>query len=423
MSVVLAHLIPAPFTQQAARGLLEADLLDQFCCTLVDEPSANWQTMAKQVAKLGKYDLGRDLKRRAVTEVPMEKVKSYPVQEVLRMIGTRLVKDPVVTDRVFHWARDGFDEWVGRQLEASDGIRAVYGYEYGCKRTFETAQRLGLKRIYDLPSPEHDFVERLLGPEFERFPELQTAYRGRVLAKQEERTDRRRREWELTDLVVANSRFTGDSWQGAGWSRKQVAVVPYGAPPVWEKPKTFSESGPVRALWAGSFSVRKGGHYLLEALQKLDPSGKFITVDVYGAVTLPQALLDRAPASLKFRGSVPRAELFEFMRTSDALVFPTLCDGFGLVVNEAFAQGLPVLTTTRAGAADLVEDDTNGWLVEAGNSGALVDGLQRVLDDRSRLPEMGAAAKRTAADWQWSDYRRGIAKAVGELLEGDERKA
>ena len=411
MKAAVAHLIPAPFTQQVARALDERQALQAFFCTLVDQPETRWQSWSCRLASLAGLDLRRNLRRRAVTEVPGERVHSYARRELLRMVQVRLRNDPVLGDRLFHWARDGFEAWVARQLE---GFDLVYAYEYGSLTLFQRARQLGLRTVYDLPSPEHDFVEQLLAPEFARFPELVTPYRRHTLALQVERTERRRQEWELADLVIANSTFTAHSWQQAGWSPRRIEVVPYGAPP------TIADSGPgpaakpLRLLWAGTFSIRKGAHLLIEALQELNLCPAELQIDVYGAQGLPATLLSQAPSTLLFHGSIPRAELLAAMQQAHALLFPTLCDGFGLVVNEAFSQGLPVITTARAGAADLVRPGENGWLIEAGSAHTIATAISQALDDPTALNRMRPAALATASQWQWSDYRC----RIGELLVG-----
>ncbi|MFY8148876.1 MAG: glycosyltransferase family 4 protein [Prochlorococcaceae cyanobacterium] len=409
MRAGVAHLIPAPFTQQVARALEEQSALSAVYCTLVDQPELRWQRLACQFAALAGIDLRRDLRRRAITEVPAERVCSYPHREVFRMGQVRLLGNPVLGDRVFHWGRDGFEAWVARQLE---GLDLIYGYEYGALKIFQAAQRQGIRTVYDLPSPEHDFVERLLAPEFARFPELITPYRKHTLALQAERTERRRQEWELADLVIANSSFTARSWQEAGWSPRRVEVVPYGAPP----PITTASEGPpirpLRLLWAGTFSIRKGAHLLLEAVRALEVSPSNLVIDVYGAQGLPPSLLATAPANIVFHGSIPRPELLVHMQQAHALLFPTLCDGFGLVVNEAFSQGLPVITTSRAGAADLVRPGENGWLIEAGSTQAIATVIDQALKDPSVLNQWRPAALATAAEWQWGDYRRRISELV-----------
>ncbi len=412
MKVLLAHLIPAPFTQQVARALDDANLLQAFYCTLVDDPTSLWQSCLKGTGRLLGKDVARDLRRRAVTEIPMSKVRQYPWRETCRMAVQRSFRNASIDDRVFHWGRDGFDRWVSQHIAEHN---AVYGYEYGVKHTFVSAQSRGVSCIYDVPSPEHDFVENLLSEEMKRFPELQTDYRNRVGKLQAERTEHRRQEWECADLVIAASTFTANTWIAAGWSHKRVVVVPYGAPPVSKRQRLGDGSGPLRILWVGTFSVRKGAHYLLSAWRNSVGANRNVTLDIYGAVTLPESLLENLPSNVRFHGSVPRQELDQVYAQSDALMFPTLCDGFGMVVTEAFSHGLPVITTTRAGAADVVKHGENGFIVNVASSEALEDIIQRCLDERGKLADMRFAARQSAAAWQWSDYRTAIATNVQSL--------
>ncbi|WNZ27306.1 glycosyltransferase family 4 protein [Leptolyngbya sp. NK1-12] len=403
MSVTLAHLMPAPFVQQVGRALFEAEMLDQFATTLVDHPDTAWLKTAHRFAKLLKFDLAHQLSRRAVSEFPVSLVKSYALPELLRLLVARIDQDKRLTDVVFHWGLNQFDHWVAKQIP---GSQAVYGYEYGCLATFQAAKQQNIARIYDVPSPEHDFVENLLEKEFRKFPELQSPYRQYCRARQEIRTERRRQEWQLADLIIANSEFTKASYVAAGVDENKVRVVPYGAPSV--HPEAYTHSVPnnvkVRFLWAGTFSVRKGAHYLLQAWKQLHPEAA-AQLDVYGAMGLPESLLRMVSDSVYMTGTVPRSELYPIYRRSDVLVFPTLCDGFGMVVTEAFAQGLPVITTDRAGAADLVQHGVNGLIIPAGDVQALAEALEWCITHRLELREMRQAALETAKNWQWSDYR------------------
>jgi glycosyltransferase involved in cell wall biosynthesis len=137
-----------------------------------------------------------------------------------------------------------------------------------------------------------------------------------------------------------------------------------------------------------------------------------VQVDVYGAISVPERVYRNTPECLNFRGSVPRDQLFAAFDSADALVFPTLSDGFGMVVTEAFARGLPVITTPRAGAADLVTHAHNGLVIAPADARALAEAIGWCLDNRTLLAAMRQSALDTARTWQWSDYRRALRAAV-----------
>lgn len=414
MKVLLAHPHPAPFVQQVGRALFEVEMLNRFTTTFVDRPNATWRENLCRLAKLLNFNLEVQLQRRSVTEFPLQLVRDYPWQEVIRTLVGHVHQDKRLTDIIFHWSIDGFDNWVATQ--ALTQAKAVYGYETACLASFQAAQKQGIARIYDIPSPEHDFVENILHQELEHYPELCTPYRQYVRKRQEQRTQRRRQEWHLADVVIANSEFTKNSYAAAGLDVEKVRVVPYGAPPICAEGIAGGtlEHKPIRFLWAGTFSIRKGAYYLLQAWKTLQPETG-VRLDVFGAMGLPDSLVHNVPDSVRLSGTVPRSQLYEHYRKADVLVFPTLCDGFGMVVTEAFAQGLPVITTNRAGAADLVRHGVNGLIVPAGDTEALKDALDWCITHRQELKVMRQAALETAASWQWSDYRRVL---IEKLLDG-----
>ena len=416
MSVLIFHSSTAPFVQQAARALHEAGLLDRFYTAVRDDPASLWQRAACAAARIVGQDLRRQLRRRAVTEIPPELVTSYPFRELVRLAVGALDRSGRLTDLVWQWAEPGFDRRVARQLHV--GLRGVYGFEYASLATFEAARARGLRVIYDVPAPEPRFVRELLNREIAAFPELQTAYHRHTEAREEQRIARRRAEWAAANTVVANSSFTKNTYVAAGLDGKKIHVVPYGAPP--PAPRAVALTGPrpgkpLQLLWAGTFGIRKGAHYLLDAWRK-NNFGTHAQLRVYGAVTLPDRLLSPLPSGVELGGSIPRDQLLEAYRQSDALVFPTLCDGFGLVVTEALSQGLPVITTTSAGAADLVIHGTNGMIIPAGDAGALAEAITWCLEHRGELRAMREPALDTAIANQWSNYRGTLSEVVRSTL-------
>lgn len=412
--IFMAHTVIPPNVQHAAAALYETGLLDAFGAALVDNPNSRLQQLARKFAARIGYDLTEQLRRRRITAFPVMLVRHYPWREVARMLQVKLLANPVLGDRIFHWARDGFDRWVADQLKGQGGF---YGYEYGACQALQKARALGIPGFLDLPSPEHDFAEGIIAAEVARFPYLQSNYRAHVSRRQIERTEYRRQEWEAASHIITASTLTRDSWIAKGWSPRPVAVIPYGAPPVREAYlKAMPDDRPLRFIWAGTFGIRKGAHLLIEAWRTWAPRYSGIELHVYGAVTLPEKVLTDLPDSIVFFGSVSQPVLFEAMAGGAALIFPTLCDGFGLVVTEAFALGLPVITTERAGAVDLVRQGENGLRMEAGSAAAIAEALEIFMNLRAEWPAMRRAAAETARGWQWSDYRRELSRFVHQAL-------
>jgi glycosyltransferase involved in cell wall biosynthesis len=90
---------------------------------------------------------------------------------------------------------------------------------------------------------------------------------------------------------------------------------------------------------------------------------------------------------------------------SSVLVHPSLTDGFGYTVLEGMASGLPVIVADGVGAADLVVDGYNGYVVPGGHSDAIAERLERLYHDPGLVRSMGEAARRTASELTLARFR------------------
>src|SRR5262249_28044346 len=139
-----------------------------------------------------------------------------------------------------------------------------------------------------------------------------------------------------------------------------------------------SVSPKLRILFGGAVELRRGIPYLLEALRLLHTpciEAKFVV-----PVALSAAKLQPYQDVATFLGPVSRAQMSDLYRRVDLFVFPFLCDGFGLVVYEALASGLPVIVTPNTGAD--VRDGIDGLVVPIRDVEALAAAVERFLHDR-----------------------------------------
>jgi glycosyltransferase involved in cell wall biosynthesis len=416
MSVLVFHPSVASFVQQVAKAFHEVGQLQAFYTTLRNDETSRWQSVACKLAKLAHYDLRTQLRRRTINEIPVELVHGFPMGEVLRLASGPFDRSGRLTDLVWSWSEPSFDRKVARNLP--NEINAVYGFEYSSLATFRAARERGLKVIYDLPAPEPHFVQAILNREVTLHPVLATPFHAHTEQREEQRIARRQAERDLADVILCASAFTKKTYVSAGLDPGRIHVVPLGAPP----PVTLAQAmaggnseGPLRVLWAGTFSVRKGAHYLLEAWRK-GKFGKNAILRIHGSITLPDELLHPLPAGVEIGGSIPRDRLMEVYQQSDVLIFPTLCDGFGMVATEAWSRGLPVITTSCAGVADLLVPGRNGLLIEAGGVDGVTTSIEWCLQHRTELQAMREEAIATAARWQWADYRRTLARLVSSTI-------
>jgi len=155
-----------------------------------------------------------------------------------------------------------------------------------------------------------------------------------------------------------------------------------------------------RLLYVGQLIERKGLQPVLSTLSEWAERNPDHTLELWfaGEGPLRQVLESSSlppNLSLRFLGPVPYVELPQVYADATMLVFPTLADEWGLVVNEAMACGLPVLGSIYSQAVEeLVEDGTNGWVFRPDSREATFNALDRALRTPPEvLQSMGESAR------------------------------
>jgi glycosyltransferase involved in cell wall biosynthesis len=407
--IVLVH----PFGNANVRGVLqaleEARLLVRFVTTL------GWSE--RSYPRLSDHSRAR---LRRVYALPADRIDRHPLPEIVRLVAgafglrslTRHETGWASIDRV--WA--AVDRKAARCLRSGGygaHVRAVYGYEDCAAETFNAAQRLGLRRIYELPIAYWETSRRLLQEEAVRYPEWEStlgATRDSV-----SKLDRKTRELELAELVICPSNFVRDSLPPNQLARLRCIVAPFGTPELENDPtESGRRDGVLRVLFAGSMSQRKGLADLFAAMKLL--SAKHVELVVMGSLLRPLNWY-RQFAKFTYEPPRPHREVLQLMRSCDVLVLPSIVEGRALVQQEAMACGLPVIATRNAGCDDLIEDGRTGFLVPIRSPAVIAEKIDWCAADRDRVAGMGIAAQARARELTWRAYGAKILAAIRELTQ------
>jgi glycosyltransferase involved in cell wall biosynthesis len=173
--------------------------------------------------------------------------------------------------------------------------------------------------------------------------------------------------------------------------------------------------GPLRVVAAGRLVEAKGFDLLIDAAAAL--AGDF-QLDIYGDGALRDALSRQvAERGLEQRVALPgHADPSVIFQGADLCVVPSRREGFGNVVVEAMAAGVPVLAAACPGPAALIVDGRNGFLVEPGSSAALSDAMGALLAHPERRTSVVEAGRRTAAQFEVHAATRRLEEAVKGLV-------
>ncbi|MEO0550739.1 MAG: glycosyltransferase family 4 protein [Pseudomonadota bacterium] len=414
LKTLVAFPSTAIFGQNAALAFHERGTLDKFMTGFAYDEGGPVSSLLKALPGSKSQQIIKEMSRRRVTALSQDAMKTHAFWEIVRTAAARAGASPTLVDRIWEHMSKDFTRAAGKRLR--QGANAIYAYEYTALEAFEAATKHGAAKILDFPSLNSRQFETLQRQQKADYPELRGPHDDYFEQLFETRQGRRDEEMNAADIIITNSSVTRQSHIDGGANPDRTYAVPYGAPPALpEASKPPDPSQPLRVLWAGTFNIRKGAHLLLQALRD-GQFGSDVVVDAYGAVPLPERLLKPAPKGIEFHGSVVQTELFAAFEAADVLMFPTLSDGFGMVVTEAFARGLPVISTNQAGASDLIRDGENGLIIEAGNPDAIRTSIEWCCNNREQLGKMRQNALETARNWQWSDYRKGLYDAVTDGL-------
>ena len=286
------------------------------------------------------------------------------------------------------------------------GVDAVYAYEDGALHTFERAASEGLQCVWDLASPYWTYTDRVWRAEASRWPD---AAADGVPTSTERKRDRKAAELRLATAIVVASAFAKKSVEDH-CDPDLVRVVPYGFPVDRFAARKSRPVGPFTVLAVGSLDLRKGTQYLLEAWRSAGL--RDARLRLIGKPGLAKGFLDRYAGSFEHLPHVPRALLGEHYGAADVLAFPTLGDGFGLVMQEAMCSGTPVVTTGCGGGPECIVHGESGWLIESGFVDALVHFLRWAARNRDELAETGKKARLRAEAWTWADAGAALVAAL-----------
>ncbi len=190
----------------------------------------------------------------------------------------------------------------------------------------------------------------------------------------------------------------------------KITVIPPGIDlGAWDFPERRKGPGEtVNALFVGGDFARKGGDTLLQAFALL-PSQARVHLHL---VTQTEGVGDHLPNVTVHRHIKPNSDVLrELFRQADMFVLPTRADCSPLVVLEALAAGLPIITTHVGALAETVTDGETGLVVPPHDAPALADALARLAGDSGERRAMGQRARLDAR------ARFGAAQNYGKLVQ------
>lgn len=411
MKLLVSHPTLNANSKNLIVGLLKNKLLFKLFTTIAIFPN-------QLLFKLSSNPKLKDLKRRSLNETWQPYTQSKSFYEFGRLLASKFKLGFLLKHESGFFCIDNVylrhDKWTADNLAKAkkEGLLGVYAYEDGALTTFKQAKQLGLYCIYDLPIGYWKSARLLMQKEFDLNPDWSSTLTG--FNDSEEKLHKKDEELALADVIFVASSFTKKSLEEYPGKLADIKVIPYGFPDVTKQKKYEPlEKRKLKVLFIGGLSQRKGISYLFDAVEGLEDKVE-LTIVGHKSVENCNAL-NLALEKHNWIPSLPHDQVLECMHEHDVFVFPSLFEGFGLVITEAMSQGIPVITTDRTAGPDLIEDGKDGWIVPAGSSIAIKEVINQILDTPEILQQFGQAAQNKAQTRPWSIYGQEMADALSSL--------
>lgn len=385
-------------SHQAALALLEAGFLGCYATGVpvyYGELGAPWRAL---VRRFSTYEEVAPL--RELTRVNM-------VGPIFNRLFARYLPG-FITEPIQYQTYRMFDRWVAG-LIARDHFDAVIVYENSAVYSFQAAKKIGAKCILDAASLHRVEADRRLGGGPRK------GYKARVDLRKD-------REVMLADCIFATSELAAETYRANICSERCVKPIPLGVDtdrfkPGMEQTSSHMALQPFTFIFVGSATVRKGFDFILESMERLLSEGLSFRLSVAGVID--RSLLtgrERVLNNICECGMISHNELPSVLRGAQCLLLPSRFDGFGMVVPEAMACGVPAIVSDMVGAKELIEEGHNGFIVPSGNSEALVERMRWCIRNATAMHSMSIAARAAAERYSWVNYRRRLLAAVREVL-------
>jgi len=347
----------------------------------------------------------KSLAGRYASSIPQKKIKTLGITFWLYEIYLRLTYS-------YGWALitkrdDRFQAVVSNKLYEISGATAVMGISYTSLKCFEIAKSKNLKTILFQIDPgldEENVVAELISTginrtSWERAPK--------------EYWQHWKEECALADVIMVNSAWSKSGLINQGIEEHKIRIIPLPFDLKQEHyafarsfPSQFTKQRPLRCLFLGTLTLRKGIHLVLEAAKVLEEFPvEFILV---GRNEIDERLL--TGKNITYKGIVTREETDCYYQDADVFLFPTLSDGFGLTQLEAMAWQLPVIASENCGS--VVQHNHNGWIVDTIDSKKLLLQLQFILNNPSIIQIYSANTISTVKKFSTDKFANDLSEIV-----------
>lgn len=347
------------------------------------------------------------------------KVHNILVCKLLDFIFLKLRLARLVNSSKFNHLKDNiFDYLVSKEIKKLEPFDFFIGWAHYAKKSLQAAKSKGALIVIESGSCHILEQQKLLEEEYKKWNINFTPISHKVIEKMLQ-------EYEQADYIITLSSLSQQSFIKHGIPEHKMLKVPCGIEVDFFLNHTHKETQMVphtkfRVIFVGLINIRKGIPYLLEAWKQANLPEEACELVLVGALQKDMAQYlptQQLKKNIIFYGPASRETLRTLYAQSHLFVLPSVEDGFGMVMGEAMASGLPIICTTNTGAPDVITDGIEGYLVPPQNSAALAEKITWCYKHQDACKSMGQEGKKRICDFTWDVYGERVFEVYTKILE------
>lgn len=400
-------LVSHPGTQHAPRLALELAKMGwlKFYITSLASTSGSW---ISRLAKINPY-IKKLIYKRKLIGISSSKLVLFPVPELIYLIKSAAFKNLDKQQNVFL-----------RNQSFQKALRNSYINESDLVIGFDTSswilaeQAVAMKKHFILDQTTTHPKEKLAI--FENIKTLYPKWKTVTIQKSEKLIELEEREYKLSSCIVVASTFAKETLSKHGVPIHKIKVNPYGVDlERFYYTERVIQTEKLIYLFIGSVSAGKGIPFLIDAWEKsmLGNSELWIVGNISNEI---KDVISES-RNVKIFGKVAHRDLQSILKQANVFVFPSYFDGFGLVILEAMASGLPVITTTATGGPDVITDGKEGFIITPGDEVKMIQHMEFFYKNPSACHSFGKLAREKVKNFTWEAYRDRWKIIINEVLE------
>ncbi|HBS47689.1 TPA: hypothetical protein DEO28_04995 [Candidatus Dependentiae bacterium] len=305
-----------------------------------------------------------------------------------------------------------FDKWLSNQFKNVEQLDIFVGWTNYWLNSYSQIKKTGAKIIAESGSWHIIEQSKILQEEFE-------LYGVKAKPINQKNIEKMVKEYEVADYIMTPAKHVRDSFIRQNISQSKLLKVPYGVDFERFYQSRIEKTKKFRVIFVGQVSLQKGVQYLIKAWNKLDLPKETSELLIVGDIQncFKQVMKDLTIRNnVKFYGSTSQENLKNLYKQSSLFVLPSIQEGFGMVISEAMASGMPVICTTNTGGEELIEHGKEGFIVFIRDVDDLAAKINWYYEHQDRCFQMGMAAQQKIKNFTWDHYGDKIIKIYGEIL-------